>query len=165
MSSRLMYGLESAQLGAPQIRRLEVFHLKWLRKILRMKTTFIERSNTNQEVHRRANEALRREGSRKTIKSFGETYKRCKINRMHRILKATPSDPVRNTNLNTRGQAWAYHGLKQGRPKTKWANEAMRLYWEEHRDLLPPQYKSATFDYKHISHAEALQQVADNIQD
>jgi len=160
-----MYGLESARLGAPQIRRLEVFHLKGLRKILRMKTTFIERANTNQEVHRRANEALRREGSRKTIKSFGETYKRCKINRMHRILKATPSDPVRNTNLNTQGQAWTYHGLKQGRPKTKWANEAMRLYWEEFQEQLPQEHRNTDFNPNETEHAQILQQLADSLEE
>ena len=50
------FGLESAELQATAMRALDVFHLKCLRKIIKLKTTFVDRTNTNQEVLRRTNE-------------------------------------------------------------------------------------------------------------
>ena len=59
--SKLLYGIDSAQLTPSHQRRIEVFQLKGLRKILKMKTTFVERSNSNDEVFRRANEEIQNE--------------------------------------------------------------------------------------------------------
>ena len=161
--SKLLYGLESAQLDLGQLRKLNTFHLKGLRKISRMKTTFVERANTNEEVYKRANEALSQEGSKRKVSPFQEAYKSSKVKRMHRILKSTPSDPVRSTNLDQRGQAWTYAGLRPGRPKTKWAEDAMRLYWQHNREALPVHLRNVVFNPKNILHAEALKQVADNL--
>ena len=54
--TKLLYGLESAQLNESAKKKLDTFQLKGLRNILKLKTTFIDRSNTNEEVFRRANE-------------------------------------------------------------------------------------------------------------
>ena len=128
-----------------------------------MKTTFVERANTNEEVYKRANEALSQEGSKRKVSLFQEAYKSSKVKRMHRILKATPSDPARSTNVDQRGQAWTYAGLRPGRPKTKWAEDAMRLYWQHNREALPVHLRNVVFNPKNILHAEALKQVADNL--
>ena len=56
--SKLMYGLESAQLNEPQLKRLDLFHLKGLRKILRLETTYMNRANTNEEIYKDANEKI-----------------------------------------------------------------------------------------------------------
>ena len=45
--SKVLFGLESAELQATALEALDAFHLKCLRKILKMKTTFVERNNTN----------------------------------------------------------------------------------------------------------------------
>ena len=59
--AKLLYGIESAQLTPSLQRRIEVFQLKGLRKILKMETTFVERNNTNAEVFRKADEAIKQE--------------------------------------------------------------------------------------------------------
>ena len=57
--AKVLFGMESAELTEVAIQALDVFHLRGLRKILRMKTTFIDRANTNEEVYKRANEHLK----------------------------------------------------------------------------------------------------------
>eukprot|EP00975_Prorocentrum_lima_P008290 1770936-Prorocentrum_lima.AAC.1 len=47
VKAKVLYGLESLQLTAAQRDKLDVFHLKGLRKILHLQTTFVRRDNTN----------------------------------------------------------------------------------------------------------------------
>ena len=55
---KLLYGIDSAQLTPSHQRRIEVFQLKGLRKILKMTTIYVERNNSNAEVFRKANEKI-----------------------------------------------------------------------------------------------------------
>ena len=56
--SKLIYGLETIEPTAGVSNMLDTFQLKGLRKILEMKTTFIDRANTNQKVYQCAQELL-----------------------------------------------------------------------------------------------------------
>ena len=58
--SKLIYGLESIQLNETALKHMNVFQLKGLRKIMGMKTTFVNRANSNEEVFRRAEIKLNR---------------------------------------------------------------------------------------------------------
>ena len=58
----MLFGLESAELQNSAMKALDTFQLKCVRKILKMKTTYVDRSNTNEEVYRRANAQLREDG-------------------------------------------------------------------------------------------------------
>ena len=58
VNTKLMYGLESLQLPMTAYKKMDVFQLKGLRKLLQMETTYVNRANTNEEVFRRVNEAL-----------------------------------------------------------------------------------------------------------
>ena len=42
-----LYGLDSAQLNEGQLKRLDLFQLQALRKVLRLATTYLDRRNTN----------------------------------------------------------------------------------------------------------------------
>ena len=53
--SKLVYGLEVLHLPAYLMSKLDVFQLKGLRKILNMKTTFVDRNNFNAKVFQVAN--------------------------------------------------------------------------------------------------------------
>lgn len=55
IKSKLSYGLESLKMKQSVKEKLDRFHLKGLRKILKMKTTYVNRNNTNIEELRRAN--------------------------------------------------------------------------------------------------------------
>ena len=52
----MVYGLESVMLPTQIMNKLNTFQSKGLRKILGMKTTFVERANTNKKVFEKANE-------------------------------------------------------------------------------------------------------------
>ena len=52
--SKVLFGLESAELQTTALKSLDVFQLKCLRQILKMRTTCVERGNTNLEVFKRA---------------------------------------------------------------------------------------------------------------
>ena len=65
LRSKLLYGLESAQLLPPVQKKLEIFQLKVLRKMLKMETTYINRASTNETIYRKVNEKIAAEGKRK----------------------------------------------------------------------------------------------------
>ena len=79
LRSKLLYGLESAQLIPSIAKKLETFQLKVLRKILKMDTTFVDRANTNQIVFNTANHKMAEEGNRKPVISFIEVYRKLKM--------------------------------------------------------------------------------------
>ena len=49
--SKLLYGTDSLQLNAPELKKLELFHLQAMRKLLNWDTTFINRENTNDKIY------------------------------------------------------------------------------------------------------------------
>eukprot|EP00975_Prorocentrum_lima_P036459 7669790-Prorocentrum_lima.AAC.1 len=58
VKAKVLDGLESLQLTAAQRDKLDVFHLKGLRKILHLQTTFVRRDNTNARVRQAATQVL-----------------------------------------------------------------------------------------------------------
>ena len=56
--SKLAYGLESLQINECLKARIDAFHLKGLRQILRITTTYVDRAHSNQFVYDTANEQL-----------------------------------------------------------------------------------------------------------
>ena len=129
----MLYGLESAHINDSVIKKLEVFQLKALRKVLRLKTTYIDRSNTNSSIYETANRKLseitNKKIKAKPIVTFREAYRASKIKRLVRILnnqggladKLTFQDGL---------ETWKYPGTRQGRPKNTWANQALKEVWE-----------------------------------
>ena len=75
LSSKLLYGTESAQLLPSVLKRIETFQLKGLRKIFRMDTTYINRENTNGKVFEEADRKSNQDRKRKRIiVTFIEAY-------------------------------------------------------------------------------------------
>ena len=71
-----MYGIESVQLNDSFKKKLDTFQLKGLRRILGLKTTFIDRSNINEMVFATAQEKSNEEGVRlKKIDRLRKVYK------------------------------------------------------------------------------------------
>ena len=101
--AKLLYGIESAQLTPAQQRRIEVFQLKGLRKILKMNTTYVERTNTNAEVIRRANELIKSETPEgkcpKVVKPFVHSYLNARMKRLARIRLMPREHPVRHITM------------------------------------------------------------------
>ena len=48
--AKLLYGLDSMQLNEPQLKKLDIFQFKILRKILKLKTTYTQRKHKRQNI-------------------------------------------------------------------------------------------------------------------
>ena len=142
--------MDSAQLTPSHQRRIEVFQLKGLRKILQMRTTSVERTNTNKEVYRRANELIKNESAPgkipKRIVPFVTCYLNSRIKRLIRLDKMNATHPVRHITLGTdRGNRlvpWTPPNRRVGRPRFKWVMETMNDFWssiaQQHTHTLHP---------------------------
>ena len=58
--SKLLYGLESAAMNETVKTYMDTFQLKGLRKILGIKTTYVDRANDRAYIHRKTQENLRK---------------------------------------------------------------------------------------------------------
>ena len=162
--AKLLYGLDSAQLTPSQQRRLKVFQLKGLRKILNMTTTYVERNNSNAEVFRKANELIQNETPEgKTVKhvqEFVKIYKNSRMKRLARIYQLPREHPVRyitfaantpNPNLIT---PWIPPNRRVGRPRFKWVTETLSDMWTNLASIHP--HLSPTFDREGNERQHAL---------
>ena len=148
IATKLLYGLESAQLGEGAIRRLETLQLKLIRKILRMKTTYIHRQNTNLEVYRRANAELAKHPNSKNkatkILNLKAIYRKAKFKTMNQIIQKTNPTNTEATfrrNLETR----LHTNRRVGRPRNHWATETLKEIWEIIRNT-NPEYTNTNLD-------------------
>ena len=58
LRAKIMYGLETAVLTAAELNKLDVFQLRCLRKILKLPTTYINRTYTNDYIRTQLNKYL-----------------------------------------------------------------------------------------------------------
>ena len=136
LRAKLLYGLESAQLNPAVVKRLETFQLKVLRQILRMDTTYVDRTNTNELVFKRANEQTKEEKERegkphkKNIVTFIEAYKKQKRKRALQIIRK-PSSAIHRISFNgNKLMKWTHRNRRVGRPRLNWTEETIREIWE-----------------------------------
>jgi hypothetical protein len=126
--SKLLYGMETAQLNEGELRRIEIVHLKILRKLKGMKTTFVNRNNTNREVYRRVNQAMENEGGKRKVVPFKRAYLRSKVKRMAKIVREEGSEG--NKIFFRKGlEEWDYCNRRVGRPKYSWTKKALGELW------------------------------------
>ena len=135
--SKILFGLESAELTAGALRALDTFHLKCLRKILKMKTTFIERANSNEEVYRRAREAL---GQGKVIKPLSELFLERKQKFFKQVVVAEEGNPIRDiTFVGNSMKPHTHFPRRVGRPRANWARkEGARIWDKSQKGQRPP---------------------------
>ena len=145
--SKLLYGLESAQLIPSVLKRLEVFQLKVLRKILKIETTYINRANTNQNIFDRINNEMENENRKKKKKviSFVEAYKKVKRKRAVKIINK-PNTSIYNVSFeHDKFRKWIHYNRRVGRPRANWTEETIREIWDiikQNNDT----YRYRTFD-------------------
>ena len=78
---KLVYSLESLELSSGTLRNLNAFQLKGLRRILKIKTTYVERANTNKKVLEQANAIVNPSNTTgKHIKPFSEYIQTSNVN-------------------------------------------------------------------------------------
>ena len=124
IQAKLLYGLESAVVPESTQRKLDSFQLKGLRKILNLKTTFVERSNTNQRVYESANSAAGLAEGKK-IASFSSAYKLARAKLGRKVFTRSASDPLRYATIAGHDGGEAFHNFPNKRigcPKEKWSH-------------------------------------------
>jgi len=127
-----------------------------------MKTTYVERTNTNKEVFRRANELIKDETAPekkpKIIVPFVTCYLNSRIKRLIRLNKMDAKHPVRHitfgTDRDNRLVPWTPSNRRIGRPRYKWVTEAVKDMWQNITSThahIPPE-----FDNNNIQQHEAV---------
>ena len=104
---------------------LNAFQLKGLRKILKIKTTYIVRANTNQKVFDRANSiANPTQAPGKHIRSFSDYIHTQQGKLLAHTVRAPISDPLHQSTL-TVGTHYPYEYDKRrvGRPRSNWTHQ------------------------------------------
>ena len=95
--SKLVYAFETATLNTNARKRIDAFQLKGLRQILKPKTTFIDRSNTNERVYQLANKALNTGAkTKRQITSFSQYLEEKTTSLFGHVLRAPDTDPIRD---------------------------------------------------------------------
>ena len=149
LRAKLLYGMESAQLTPAVVKRLETFQLKVLRKILNMKTTYIDRANTNDLVFRTANEKIGEdaEGSnkRKKIVTFVEAYKRQKVKRACKVIRQEGSAIHKVSFSGNKLRKWIHRNRRVGRPRLNWTEETIKELWDTIKKK-DPAFRFQAFD-------------------
>ena len=132
VKSRLLYGLQTLEIPDAQMSRLEAFHYKGLRQIVRMETTFMNRANTNNEVLRRANLATRsRNNPNNAVCRISETLKYQRIALTGHILRQDHSHPLRNVSFRPNTAIPFEVMLRRvGRPRRKWLDSSLSFVWD-----------------------------------
>ena len=114
--------------------KLNRFQLKGLRQILRMVTTFIDRSNTNTRVLEEADRAVngnRRPSQRTPIRILSETHTDARIKLAGKILRLADNDPRRFAcYVAGTAKVKKKHKRRSGRPKINWGDVTHCRIWE-----------------------------------
>lgn len=132
-----MHGLETLHMTPSVLRRMDTFHLRGLRQILKFTTTFVDRTHTREFVYAAATAAVRRRANgqdapaRPPARPMSElhTEMRCKL--LGHLLRAGEDDhdPLRaSAFLGTAGPA-LLDTKRAGRPRQHWTLETLHMIW------------------------------------
>ena len=134
---KILFGLESAELTQTSPNAINVLHLKRLRKIFKMTTTFVDRANTNQNAYDQASELFKSEqgdmAKIQDIQPLSAIYLKRKQQYFSKVAISDAGDPVKNITFqrgtllphsNTTPNGWVDQ-------KYKWATTKLHRIWEE----------------------------------
>ena len=138
--TKLVYGLESVQLNDSLKSRIDAFQLKGLRQILKMRTTYVDRANSNTVVFQKANDTINswRERQQLTgkylrkkeiipISKYYETQRRKLI---ITLITSDEDDPIANICVNKETLTLKdYAKWRIGRPRNNWWKRGIEEYW------------------------------------
>ena len=118
ITTKLLYGLESASLSNTYKKRLDAFQNKGLRNILGIKHAYFSRIR-NQQVIATANQETKLKKHKEIIKMFKKLEQR-QITLFAHLLRAPGDDEMKKIAVQPNGKrVWA--GFRRvGRPKMKW---------------------------------------------
>ncbi len=125
--SKLVYAFETATLNINAKKMIDAFQLKSLRQIFKLKTTFVDRRNTNERVSELANKAINTGAKKNTqIKSFSEYLQEKTTSLFGHVLRVRDEDPIREICfLHDSATPNTTKEKRRGRPKLNWVTTQM----------------------------------------
>ena len=128
MVSKLLYGLESVEPTDATGSLVKKFQLKGLRKILKLRTPFIQRQNTHEYVYRRANEVLNApaDGDGRKIKPLTEVLEQRRFKLLGHVLRRERQRPMHQSAFKTQSAIpRETEHRRVGRPRQFWTTTNM----------------------------------------
>merc|ERR1711966_616074 len=130
LRSKLLYGLESAQLIPSVLKKLETFQSKVLRKIFKIDTTYINRVNSNVSIFNRINTMMEQEGRRKRVISFVDAYNKIKRKKAIKVMNQENTSIYNVSFEHGKLRKWIHSNRRVGRPRMNWTEETINEIWD-----------------------------------
>ena len=176
IGTRLTYGLHTLPLKDELMNKIDAFHVKELRQILKMKPTFIDRGTTNAKVLELSNTAAnkpknmakerRQEGTlKKVIVPMSEVVVDRAIKDLGEIIWLPDDDPRRQVTLSEGEMGELVPNLPEcrrvGRPRTNWIETIMGRIWKKlPLDVRSEWTRGQTFSIKKDAHLRSIIEAA-----
>ena len=163
IKTKLMYGLESAQLNDSIKKYLDTFHLKCLRQILNLEHTYLDRANTNDHIYETAEMEMNKhnKGKHKELIKLSEYYEAQRLKTVAQIIHHKEEEDTRVSitfNKDTL-QITEYSTKRIGRPKFAWWIYALEDLWREHQKTNET-YRYTVMNLDNSAHLEIIKQTA-----
>ena len=120
--SKLVYSLESLEIPQHVMSKLNAFQLKGIRKILRIKTTFVERANTNAKAFAEINKIHNPKNIQgKFMKTYSDYIHTAQNKLLAHTIRADQEDPLRQCTLKPDSHIPIdLENKRVGRPRHNW---------------------------------------------
>ena len=151
-------------------KKLDAFQLKGLRQVLKMQTTYMNRTNTNRAVFLRANQIINnydnrhiqddRFRQRKQIIPISEFYEIQRRKLIISIINAPADNPVRQVCADDALRLIEYGVRRVGRPRHNWWIHGLQQYWKYATEHYAPALVHTTFNIDNQEHTHFLVQAA-----
>jgi len=128
IQSKLLYNLETLCLTKSLRKKLDTFHLRGLRKILKVPTTFVDRRFSNARVYELASETAYPNDPHRKVRPFSEILDEKRVRLAGHILRTADNDPLRQVAYEPGTASIKQVGKRRvGRPRQSWAHSTNEL--------------------------------------
>ena len=146
VGTKLTYALETIPLSDADKNRIDSFHIRGLRKILRIQHPYWSRVS-NDEIYRRASEGLD-----KPITKLSKRITKMQVKLLGHVIRLPEEDTMRRVTLCGGLNRTKLSKKRVGRPRLKWLDkvvpEAMKVLVE--KGYLPLDYETNTHEEERI---------------
>ena len=117
--TKLMYGLTSVPLSRADANKLDAFHMRGLRKVLKVKHPYWSR-RSNKKLLEMANERLGNEQDKNCLRKLSSRLIERQIVLFAHTIRLEEQDPLKKIPIDEAGNRVRSYFRRTGRPRTKW---------------------------------------------
>ena len=159
--TKFSYGMHVLPLRDNILRKLDTFHYKGLRQLLKVPSTYIDRAYTNTSLLQQAEEI-----SGKTVTPASQRIIERSIKELGVIYRLPKDDARRQATLTNECAANLPQTYRVGKPRIHWTLITMQRAWKEHDMHTRLRHGGAAapieFDRKNAEHAQIIEAAALN---